>query len=172
MERELLRRRAARVLVLDPAGRLLLLRGADPAVPGPRFWWTVGGGLEPGESARAGAVRELHEETGLEVPEESLVGPVHRDAASFPFDRWWVEQENEFFAVRVPALATAPAALEATEVASIDGAGWWTLEQLRAHAEGRPHDGPGRPDEPVYPRDLPDVLAVALAAISEAPPSS
>ncbi len=164
MERELLRRRAARVLVLDPAGRLLLLRGGDPAVPGPRFWWTVGGGLEAGESPRAGAVRELHEETGLEVPEASLVGPLHRDVSSFAFDRWWVEQENEFYAVRVPAWTTAPAALEATEIASIDGAGWWTLDQLRAHVDGRPHDGPGRADEPVYPRELPDVLAAALAA--------
>lgn len=161
---ELLRRRAARVLVLDPEDRLLLLRGGDPAVPGPRFWWTVGGGLEPGESVRAGAVRELHEETGLVVPEGVLTGPLHRDVSSFAFDRWWVEQENEFFAVRVEAWTPSPAALEATEVASIDGSGWWTLQQLRAHAAGRPHDGPGRPGEPVYPLDLPDVLASALAA--------
>jgi 8-oxo-dGTP pyrophosphatase MutT (NUDIX family) len=164
VERELLRRRAARVLVLDPAGRLLLLRGGDPSVPGRRFWWTIGGGLEPGESARAGAVRELHEETGIEVSEDALVGPLHRDVSAFAFDRWFVEQENEYFAVRVPGWTTAPAALEATEVASIDGAGWWTVDQLRAHVEDRPHDGPGRPDEPVYPRELPDVLAAALAA--------
>ena len=138
----------------------------DPAAPGPRFWWTVGGGLEPGESARAGAVRELHEETGLLVAEEALVGPVHRDSSSFAFDRWWVEQENEYFAVRVEAWTTVPAALEATEIASIDGADWWTLDQLRAHAEGRRQNGPGRPEERVYPPDLPDVLVAALAALA------
>jgi 8-oxo-dGTP pyrophosphatase MutT (NUDIX family) len=165
VELELLRRRAARVLVVDPHDRLLLLRGADPAVPGPRFWWTVGGGLEPGESARAGAVRELHEETGLLVAEEALVGPVHHDSSSFAFDRWWVEQDNEFFAVRVQEWTTAPAALEAIEIASIDGAGWWTLAQLRAHALGQPHDGPGLPGEAVYPPDLADVLEGALAAL-------
>jgi len=165
VERELLRRRAARVLVIDPADRLLLLRGGDPAVPGPRFWWTVGGGIEVGESARAGAVRELHEETGLIVAEDSLVGPLHEDYSSFEFDRWRVEQENEFFAVRVQGWTTAPAALEAIETASIDGAGWWSVEQLRSHADGRPHDGPGRPDEPVYPPDLADVLEAALAAL-------
>jgi 8-oxo-dGTP pyrophosphatase MutT (NUDIX family) len=166
VERELLRRRAARVLVIDPADRLLLLRGGDPAVPGPRFWWTVGGGLEAGESARAGAVRELHEETGLLVAEDALIGPLHRDYSCFDFDRWRVEQENEFFAVRVPGWTTAPAALEAIETASIDGAGWWSLQQLRAHVDGRPHDGPGGPDEPVYPQDLAEVLEAALAALA------
>jgi ADP-ribose pyrophosphatase YjhB (NUDIX family) len=166
VERELLRRHAARVLVIDPADRLLLLRGGDPAVPGPRFWWTVGGGLEAGESARAGAVRELHEETGLVVSEDALVGPLHRDHSSFDFDRWRVEQENEFFAVRVQGWTTGPAALEAVETASIDGAGWWSVEQLRAHADGRPHEGPGRPDEPVYPHDLADVLEAALVALA------
>jgi 8-oxo-dGTP pyrophosphatase MutT (NUDIX family) len=166
VERDLLRRRAARVLVIDPQDRLLLLRGADPAVSGPRFWWTVGGGLEPGESARAGAVRELHEETGLLVAEEALVGPVHRDSSSFAFDHWWVEQENEFFAVRVQEWTTAPAALEAIEIASIDGAGWWSVAQLRAQSEGRPHDGPGLPGEGVYPPDLADVLETALAALA------
>jgi ADP-ribose pyrophosphatase YjhB (NUDIX family) len=165
VERELLRRRAARVLVIDAEDRLLLLRGTDPSVSGPRFWWTVGGGLEPGESARAGAVRELHEETGLLVTQEALVGPVHRDSSSFAFDRWWVEQENDFFAVRVESWTMAPAALEAIETASIDGAGWWTLDQLRAHAEGRRHDGPGRPQEAVYPPDLADVLAAALVVL-------
>lgn len=163
-ERERLQRQAARVLVLDPQGRLLLLRGSDPALPGPRFWWTVGGGLEPGESPRAGAVRELHEETGLRVPEDALVGPLHHDVSSFAFDRYQVEQENAFFAVRVEGWTTTAAGLEPVELASIDGSGWWTLDQLRAHAEGRAHDGPGRPDEPVYPPDLADVLAAALAA--------
>jgi 8-oxo-dGTP pyrophosphatase MutT (NUDIX family) len=166
VERELLRRRAARVLVIDADDRLLLLRGRDPAVPGPRFWWTVGGGLEAGESARAGAARELREETGLLVAEDALVGPLHHDVSSFAFDRWWVEQENEFFAVRVQGWTTVPAGLEATETASIDGAGWWSVDQLRAHAAGCPHDGPGRPDEPVYPHDLPDVLVAALAALA------
>lgn len=165
MNRELLRRRAARVLVVDPADRLLLLRGHDPAAPGPRFWWTLGGGLEPGETPRAGAVRELHEESGIVVTEEALVGPLHRDVSSFAFGRWWVEQVNEFFAVRVRGWTTAPAAPGSVETASIDGAGWWTVQQLRAQAEGRPHDGPGEPGEAVYPPGLADLLVAALDAL-------
>ena len=164
MEREVLRRDAARVLVLDAADRVLLLRGADPAVPGVHFWWTLGGGREPGETLRACAVRELHEEAGLVVTEADLVGPLHRSAAAFAFDRFWVEQDNAFFAVRVESWTAAPAALDVLEVASIDGSGWWTVDELRAQRDGLPHAGPGTPGEAVYPPELPEVVAAALAA--------
>ncbi|HVN12957.1 MAG TPA: NUDIX domain-containing protein [Kineosporiaceae bacterium] len=164
-ERELLRRRAARVLVLDVADRLLLLRGIDPAVPDRSFWFTVGGGLERGETLRAGAVRELHEETGLVVTEEALVGPVYSDESSFAFDRWWIEQRNDFFAVRVEETTVRPAALEDIEVASIQASAWWTADQLRAQADGRPNDGPGRPGEIVYPQELAAVLEAAVLAL-------
>jgi 8-oxo-dGTP pyrophosphatase MutT (NUDIX family) len=164
VEREVLRRSAARVLVLDAADRVLLVLGTDPAVPGVRYWWTLGGGREPGESPRACAVRELHEEAGLIVTEADLVGPLHRDASAFAFDRFWIEQDNEFFAVRVESWTAAPAALDVLEVASILGTGWWTLDELRAQRDGLPHGGPGVVGEAVYPPALPDIVAVALAA--------
>ena len=45
-------RNAARVLLIDPGGRLLLVHGGDPADPSAGSWWfTPGGGMEPGESA-------------------------------------------------------------------------------------------------------------------------
>lgn len=161
---DLLRRRAARVLLLDRDGRVLLLRGFDPARPGEHFWFTVGGGLEAGESPAAGAVRELHEETGLTLPESALVGPLHSDATAFAFDRWWIEQTNDFYAVRVDHWSAAPAALEDVEVATVDAWEWWTVDQLRAQRQGGAHDGPGRPGEVVYPPDLPELLEIAQRA--------
>jgi 8-oxo-dGTP pyrophosphatase MutT (NUDIX family) len=57
---ELLERTAGRVIVLDPAGRVLLFEGIDPGlIDAPRFWFTPGGGCEPGESFEAAARREL-----------------------------------------------------------------------------------------------------------------
>jgi 8-oxo-dGTP pyrophosphatase MutT (NUDIX family) len=56
-------RPAARIILLDPAGRVLLFR-FDPA-DRPPFWVTPGGALDPGESYGAAARRELLEETGI-----------------------------------------------------------------------------------------------------------
>lgn len=41
------RRRAARVVLLDGDDRILLFRGSDPHVPDLPFWFTPGGGADP-----------------------------------------------------------------------------------------------------------------------------
>jgi 8-oxo-dGTP pyrophosphatase MutT (NUDIX family) len=58
-------RPAARVLLLDPLGRVLLLRVERPYGLPYAAWLTPGGGLEPGESHEEAALRELREETGI-----------------------------------------------------------------------------------------------------------
>src|SRR3954469_2589040 len=55
----------AGAVVRDGAGRVLLVRRANE--PGGGLWSLPGGRLEPGEDARAGAAREVREETGLQV---------------------------------------------------------------------------------------------------------
>jgi 8-oxo-dGTP pyrophosphatase MutT (NUDIX family) len=71
-----------RVVCLDAGHRVLLLHWRDPT-DGTWLWEPPGGGIEPGESPRAAALRELAEETGLDpaaVGTASLA--VHRDL-------WW-----------------------------------------------------------------------------------
>ena len=67
-------REAARVVLFDPRGRILLARGHDADQPQRHWWFTIGGGLEAGESPRVAAVREMREETGLTVHAPRLCG--------------------------------------------------------------------------------------------------
>lgn len=67
---------AGRVLLLSDAGRVLLVGSVNPEPGGPTVWVAPGGTAEPGETAREAASRELHEEVGLEVSPEELVGPI------------------------------------------------------------------------------------------------
>jgi hypothetical protein len=57
-------RPVARVLLLGPGDRLLLLH-AEHAEDGHQFWLTPGGGLETHETFEEAARRELREEIGL-----------------------------------------------------------------------------------------------------------
>ncbi|WP_425484562.1 NUDIX hydrolase [Haloechinothrix aidingensis] len=63
-------------VVHDPAGRLLLIRRANE--PGKGLWSVPGGRVRPGESDAQALVRELREETGLEVRPGALLGTVTR----------------------------------------------------------------------------------------------
>lgn len=58
-------RPAARILLLDHLGRVLLFRFTPDDRP--PFWCTPGGAVEAGESYEAAAQRELAEETGLDL---------------------------------------------------------------------------------------------------------
>jgi ADP-ribose pyrophosphatase len=65
-------------IVLDDAGRLLLVRRGRP--PDAGRWSLPGGRVEPGESDAEAVVREVREETGLIVTVGALAGTVHRPA--------------------------------------------------------------------------------------------
>jgi ADP-ribose pyrophosphatase YjhB (NUDIX family) len=59
------------VVIRDEAGRVLMGRRAYGAFAG--LWCIPCGLLEWGEDVRAGAIRELREETGLEVTADTIV---------------------------------------------------------------------------------------------------
>jgi ADP-ribose pyrophosphatase YjhB (NUDIX family) len=59
----------ASAVVLDEAGRILLHRRDDN-----ELWSVPGGGMEVGERIADTVVREVREETGLEVEPEAIVG--------------------------------------------------------------------------------------------------
>ncbi|MFF0654022.1 NUDIX hydrolase [Micromonospora tulbaghiae] len=144
-------RRAARVLLVDASDRVLLFEGSDPARPGHRYWFTPGGGLDPGESPADGAARELAEETGLRLAPAELGAPVWSEIVEFPFDGVWYRQDQQFYLVRVPGWEVDTAGFDDIERASVHGYRWWPIAELAASAER------------YYPPDLPSRLGAVLA---------
>jgi 8-oxo-dGTP pyrophosphatase MutT (NUDIX family) len=144
---------AARVLLVDPAQRLLLFHGVDPHVPGQSFWFTAGGGLEPGEELLAGARRELREETGLSLPPDGLVGPVWLRRVQFTFESVAYDSDEWFFLAALSDPADVDTAgFTELESRTVRGHRWWSGDDLRTTSET------------VYPLQLaellPDLLAV------------
>ncbi|WP_277210085.1 NUDIX hydrolase [Isoptericola croceus] len=125
-------RRAARIIVLDGAGRALLVRGHDADQPGRSWWFTIGGGIEPGESEAAAAVREAREEAGLELTEADLEGPVMTRAGIFHFYAETCRQDEVFFVARVARHDPTDAGWTAQERDVLDEMRWMGAAELRA----------------------------------------
>lgn len=97
------RRRAARLLLVDEARtHVLLVQGFDPQRPDRRYWFTVGGGIEEGEDAKAAIVREAMEEIGHAVVPADVVGPYRPERVEFSFDGTTIVQDQEYFVVVTP----------------------------------------------------------------------
>jgi 8-oxo-dGTP diphosphatase len=60
---------AVAAVIIDPAGQVLLQRRSDDGK-----WGLPGGGIEPGEEPADALVREIREETALEIVPERIVG--------------------------------------------------------------------------------------------------
>ncbi|GIG86547.1 NUDIX hydrolase [Plantactinospora endophytica] len=143
-------RQAARILLVDAEGRVLLFHGWDPARPEHRYWFTPGGGLDDDETAADAAARELAEETGLRLTPAELGEPVRREVAEYSFGGQWYRQEQQFFLARVAAWAVDTTGFDAIEQDTIDTHRWWTIDEL------------ARTTERFYPTDLPELLRRAL----------
>lgn len=124
-----LRRQAARVVLLDRDGRVLLLRASDPADPGKPPWWELpGGGVEAAESSEQAACRELREEAGITEVE---MGPcVWVQHAVFDFGGFHFDQHERIHVAWCDGGDVRPTRLEYLEAMAFDGGRWWSHEEL------------------------------------------
>lgn len=144
-------RTGARVILVDDEGRTLLFCGGDPDRPaGGRWWFTPGGGVEPGETVEQAAHREVREETGIVV--EDLGPPLREEDTEFDFAGQRVVQHQWIYCARVPSLAAggvadvSDAGWTDLERRSVQGWRWWASDQIRATTET------------IYPADLADLV--------------
>jgi predicted amidohydrolase/ADP-ribose pyrophosphatase YjhB (NUDIX family) len=135
-------REAVRCLVVDHAGRALLVRYADDRVAA--SWWGVpGGGVDPGEDHLAAVRRELREELARD---DLRVGPfVGRRHHTFWLGRWMTQRER-WVLCRAEPFGVDPAHLATLAAEAIQELRWWSAEELRAAGVV------------ATPRDLPDLL--------------
>lgn len=95
-------RQAARVII-RAQNDVLMIEDYDPGVPD--FGWLVtpGGGVDPGESFRDAAIREVWEETGHVVIEDNLTKPVASRVVIHGYSDEILVQEEQFFLYDVQA---------------------------------------------------------------------
>jgi ADP-ribose pyrophosphatase YjhB (NUDIX family) len=121
-------RQAARVILLDPGNRVLLMR-YDDGPPNGRHWATPGGGLEPGESYEQAALRELAEETGW--TDIALRKEVHQRSHTMEWAGTLVHQHERLYLARTDQPTRPITGVDAMH--SADGIAdwrWWTIDEL------------------------------------------
>lgn len=120
----------ARVLLLDPLSRVLLIHARDPDDPGHHWWELPGGDLDEGEDLVAAARRELAEESGI------ILGELGRKLwvreSRFTYRGRAHHRIEHVFLGRTPS-TVARVQLKPTEneKAGLIERRWWTAAELR-----------------------------------------
>lgn len=142
----------ARVLLFDPDGQVLMMKGRAPGVPdAPSVWFSVGGGVEPGETILEAAAREVVEETGFADAELGAVvwyrEVVLADQSGDP-----LLFKESYVLARCGGGEPSRVGWQALELEFADDLRWWNAEDMRAARH-----------EIFYPEGLPDLLDAVLA---------
>ncbi|MHB8529759.1 MAG: NUDIX hydrolase [Caulobacteraceae bacterium] len=151
-------RLTARVLLFDCEGRLLLMKGRLPGLAdAPGAWFTIGGGVEPGETAREAAAREIVEETGFT---DAVLGPQvwYGEILLSGFEGEPLLFKDSYFVAHCAGGPPSRHGWQALEREYIDDIRWWRLGDLAAC------------EEPVYPKGLADLAGEIAAGTYPADP--
>lgn len=116
--------RVVRIMIEDDQGRILLQHRSPTKIPYPNTWDnSAAGHVDAGEDYKTAALRELHEELGLDNLELTEVGRYRSD------EMWKDHHHNRFTMVYKVRAKVEPQRLEDGKV---DDARWFTLAEIKS----------------------------------------
>jgi 8-oxo-dGTP diphosphatase len=138
------KRRSSRAILLDSAGRVLLIRFAVARDGGTFvFWATPGGSVKADETDLDAARREIKEELAVNA---TLTGPVHTSVNRFSHKNVLVDNTDVFFVGRLDQANPQLHAVSDDERAAMQAVRWWTRDEI------------DQATETIFPPDLSAVI--------------
>lgn len=152
------RRSASRILLVSSSHRLLLFKihYKTGVLEGRSYWATPGGALRGDESFEAAAVRELYEETGLDVQSVGRCITRKEFIWQMPDGEHVLAVEN-YYVVRAGNEHCSTASWSTQERDVVCEIRWWSENELMANTEE------------ILPPDLPILFARALLMTPDQP---
>jgi len=150
-------RNAVRIVLLNDANELLLMCVDDPTIRslgetyGGHFWTLIGGAIEPHESIRQAAEREIFEETGLTTADVEIGAHVWFGEMDLVLYDKPTHIRQEFLVARTKARDTSLANLIGREKEIVKKVDWFSLDRIISSGER------------IYPVRLPEYLRAVLA---------
>ena len=131
-----IRRDTARVLPVDADGRVLLQLGRELHRRSDRFWLTIGGGTERGETLAEAAAREMREEAGIDIDPGLLGEPIGKTVIDYSvFALLPVTQYQTYFAIAVDDAEVSFAHQSLIERLTIERHEWLSADELERRPE-------------------------------------